>query len=50
MNGTEGTEGTQSAEGAGGTDRNGGLRAHIGSFTSGGGRGITTAAVDPRTG
>ncbi|MGW7434670.1 lactonase family protein [Streptomyces sp. NPDC054849] len=27
-----------------------GRRAHIGSFTSGGGRGITTAAVDPATG
>ncbi|MCB5180222.1 lactonase family protein [Streptomyces antimicrobicus] len=27
-----------------------GLRAHIGSFTSAGGRGITTAAVDPATG
>ncbi|WP_411102624.1 lactonase family protein [Streptomyces sp. cmx-4-9] len=36
-----------------GTDRTGrsaGQRCHIGSFTSGGGRGITTAAVDPATG
>ncbi|WP_327131069.1 lactonase family protein [Streptomyces sp. NBC_01343] len=41
MNGTEGTDGR---------GRGGGLRAHIGSFTSGGGRGITTAAVDPATG
>ncbi|MFE2479254.1 beta-propeller fold lactonase family protein [Streptomyces sp. NPDC059389] len=37
-------------EGADGSERSGGLRAHIGSFTSGGGRGITTAAVDPATG
>ncbi|MFI5670389.1 lactonase family protein [Streptomyces sp. NPDC051704] len=37
-------------EGADGRGRSGGLRAHIGSFTSGGGRGITTAAVDPATG
>lgn len=45
--------------GAGGTDdmddtdgkhRNGGHRVHIGSFTSAGGRGITTADVDPATG
>ncbi|CAM5347767.1 hypothetical protein SAVIM338S_01163 [Streptomyces avidinii] len=38
---------------AGGTDRTargGGHRAWIGSFTSGGGRGVTTAAVDPSTG
>ncbi|MFK0198210.1 lactonase family protein [Streptomyces lavendulae] len=32
------------------TDQSDGHRAHIGSFTSGGGRGITTAAVDPATG
>ncbi|MFD3539200.1 lactonase family protein [Streptomyces sp. NPDC058662] len=32
------------------TGRGGGLRAYIGSFTSGGGHGITTAAVDPATG
>ncbi|MFE3767404.1 lactonase family protein [Streptomyces sp. NPDC059104] len=32
------------------TDHSGGHRAYIGSFTSGGGRGITTAAVDPATG
>uniref|UniRef100_A0AAU2JJ92 Lactonase family protein n=1 Tax=Streptomyces sp. NBC_00049 TaxID=2903617 RepID=A0AAU2JJ92_9ACTN len=32
------------------TDKTGGHRAYIGSFTSGGGRGITTAAVDPATG
>ncbi|MFD3695429.1 lactonase family protein [Streptomyces sp. NPDC058646] len=32
------------------TDRGGGHRCRIGSFTSGGGRGITTAAVDPATG
>lgn len=32
------------------TDQGGGRRAYIGSFTSGGGRGITTAAVDPVTG
>ncbi|MGW5847585.1 lactonase family protein [Streptomyces sp. NPDC055254] len=31
-------------------DQDGGRRAYIGSFTSGGGRGITTAAVDPSTG
>ncbi|MEV7616281.1 lactonase family protein [Streptomyces sp. NPDC089799] len=31
-------------------DRTCGVRAHIGSFTSAGGRGITTAAVDARTG
>ncbi|MCY0926394.1 lactonase family protein [Streptomyces sp. H27-H1] len=39
--------------GVGGTDRtpgSGGHRAWIGSFTSGGGRGVTTAAVDPATG
>ncbi|MFG2983755.1 lactonase family protein [Streptomyces sp. NPDC048258] len=36
--------------GADSTDRNGGHRAYIGSFTSGGGRGVTTAAVDPATG
>lgn len=39
--------------GGGGTDRTppgGGHRAWIGSFTSGGGRGVTTAAVDPATG
>ncbi|MFC9294662.1 lactonase family protein [Streptomyces sp. NPDC057011] len=36
--------------GADRTDRSGGHRAYIGSFTSGGGRGITTAAVDPATG
>ncbi|MCX5126433.1 lactonase family protein [Streptomyces sp. NBC_00347] len=39
--------------GVGGTDRTadgGGHRAWIGSFTSGGGRGVTTAAVDPATG
>ncbi|WP_405792571.1 lactonase family protein [Streptomyces sp. NBC_00029] len=30
--------------------RSGEHRAHIGSFTSSGGRGVTTAAVDPRTG
>ncbi|MFK0220269.1 lactonase family protein [Streptomyces vinaceus] len=38
------------AGGANGAGRSGGLRAHIGSFTSGGGRGITTAAVDPQSG
>lgn len=37
-------------DGARGTDQGGGHRAYIGSFTSGGGRGITTAAVDPVTG
>ncbi|MFD3755543.1 lactonase family protein [Streptomyces sp. NPDC058622] len=37
-------------DGVDGTDRGGGHRAHIGSFTSGGGRGVTTAAVDPATG
>ncbi|MCX4694859.1 lactonase family protein [Streptomyces sp. NBC_01408] len=37
-------------DGADRTDRGGGHRCHIGSFTSGGGRGITTAAVDPATG
>ncbi|MCX5307636.1 lactonase family protein [Streptomyces sp. NBC_00160] len=31
-------------------DRSGEPRAYIGSFTSAGGRGITTAAVDPKTG
>ncbi|MFG2710630.1 lactonase family protein [Streptomyces goshikiensis] len=31
-------------------DRGGEHRAYVGSFTSGGGRGITTAAVDPATG
>ncbi|MFG2874245.1 lactonase family protein [Streptomyces sp. NPDC048337] len=36
--------------GADSTDHSGGHRAYIGSFTSGGGRGITTAAVDPETG
>lgn len=39
--------------GVGGTDRTadgGGHLAWIGSFTSGGGRGVTTAAVDPATG
>ncbi|MFD9410229.1 lactonase family protein [Streptomyces sp. NPDC059989] len=36
--------------GADSTDQSGGHRAYIGSFTSGGGRGITTAAVDPATG
>ncbi|MFE9630976.1 lactonase family protein [Streptomyces sp. NPDC006463] len=36
--------------GADSTDQNGGHRAYIGSFTSGGGRGVTTAAVDPATG
>ncbi|MCX5197261.1 lactonase family protein [Streptomyces sp. NBC_00249] len=36
--------------GADTTDRSGGHRAYIGSFTSGGGRGVTTAAVDPSTG
>ncbi|MGW6706471.1 lactonase family protein, partial [Streptomyces sp. NPDC054956] len=39
--------------GVGGTDRTvrgGEHRAWIGSFTSGGGRGVTTAAVDPATG
>ncbi|MGR4880929.1 lactonase family protein [Streptomyces sp. LARHCF249] len=35
---------------AAGTYRGAGQRAHIGSFASGGGRGITTAAVDPVTG
>ncbi|MFE2142729.1 lactonase family protein [Streptomyces sp. NPDC059456] len=33
-----------------GRDRSGGHRVHIGSFTSAGGRGITTADVDPATG
>ncbi|MGW7454137.1 lactonase family protein [Streptomyces sp. NPDC054787] len=37
-------------DGAASTDQGAGRRAHIGSFTSGGGRGITTAAVDPVTG
>ncbi|MFE0577280.1 lactonase family protein [Streptomyces sp. NPDC058874] len=32
------------------TDRSGEHRAYIGSFTSGGGRGVTIAAVDPKTG
>ncbi|MGW5346802.1 beta-propeller fold lactonase family protein [Streptomyces sp. HUAS TT3] len=32
------------------TDRGAGLRAYIGSFTAGGGRGITVAAVDRATG
>ncbi|MEJ8645569.1 lactonase family protein [Streptomyces sp. MS1.HAVA.3] len=32
------------------TDRSGVHRAYVGSFTSGGGRGVTTAAVHPRTG
>ncbi|MET9603502.1 lactonase family protein [Streptomyces sp. NPDC006512] len=36
--------------GADSTDHSGGHRAYIGSFTSGGGRGITAAAVDPATG
>ncbi|MFD9353118.1 lactonase family protein [Streptomyces sp. NPDC060031] len=36
--------------GANSTDHSGGHRAWIGSFTSGGGRGVTTAAVDPLTG
>ncbi|WP_405532545.1 lactonase family protein [Streptomyces avidinii] len=36
--------------GADSTDRSGERRAYIGSFTSAGGRGITTAAVDPKTG
>ncbi len=36
--------------GAGSTYQGAGQRAHIGSFASGGGRGITTAAVDPATG
>ncbi|MFF1556655.1 lactonase family protein [Streptomyces sp. NPDC058279] len=37
-------------DGARSTEQGGGHRAYIGSFTSGGGRGITTAAVDPATG
>ncbi|MGP3684187.1 lactonase family protein [Streptomyces sp. IBSNAI002] len=37
-------------DGAEKTDQSGGHRAYIGSFTSGGGRGVTTAAVDPATG
>ncbi|MFI8341075.1 lactonase family protein [Streptomyces sp. NPDC085639] len=36
--------------GADSTDRSGERRAYIGSFTSTGGRGVTTAAVDPKTG
>ncbi|MGW6978191.1 lactonase family protein [Streptomyces sp. NPDC054932] len=36
--------------GADSRDRSGEPRAHIGSFTSAGGRGVTTAAVDPKTG
>ncbi|MFE9928760.1 lactonase family protein [Streptomyces sp. NPDC005533] len=36
--------------GADSTDHRGEHRAYIGSFTSGGGRGVTTAAVDPVTG
>ncbi|MGW7331677.1 lactonase family protein, partial [Streptomyces sp. NPDC054840] len=36
--------------GAGSTYQSVGQRAHIGSFASGGGQGITTAAVDPVTG
>ncbi|MCF3181107.1 lactonase family protein [Streptomyces polychromogenes] len=37
-------------DGAHSTDHGGGHRAYIGSFTSGGGRGVLTAAVDPATG
>ncbi|MEU8773853.1 lactonase family protein [Streptomyces sp. NPDC048606] len=44
MSGARGTDGTN------GTDHGGGHRAYIGSFTSGGGRGVITAAVDPSTG
>ncbi|APU39059.1 MULTISPECIES: lactonase family protein [unclassified Streptomyces] len=36
--------------GADSTDRSGEHRAYIGSFTSGGGRGVTIATVDPKTG
>ncbi|MCX4803388.1 lactonase family protein [Streptomyces sp. NBC_01214] len=36
--------------GANSKDRSGEPRAYIGSFTSAGGRGVTTAAVDPKTG
>lgn len=36
--------------GADSRDRSGEPRAYIGSFTSAGGRGVTTAAVDPKTG
>ncbi|WP_435885552.1 lactonase family protein [Streptomyces subrutilus] len=42
--------GADGAEGAGRADGGGGRLVHIGSFTSGGGRGVTTASVDPRTG
>ncbi|MCX4524546.1 MULTISPECIES: lactonase family protein [unclassified Streptomyces] len=38
------------ANGADSAGQGGERRAYIGSFTSGGGRGITTAAVDPATG
>ncbi|MEV6735127.1 lactonase family protein [Streptomyces sp. NPDC051364] len=44
MGDADGTEGTYESA------RSGGHRVHIGSFTSGGGRGIATAAVDPATG
>ncbi|UQW99946.1 lactonase family protein [Streptomyces sp. RerS4] len=44
MNGAGRTDGTE------GTSRSGGHRAYIGSFTSGGGRGVLTATVDPVTG
>ncbi|MEU7551897.1 lactonase family protein [Streptomyces sp. NPDC044571] len=44
MDDVNGGTGTQ------GSARSAGHRAYIGSFTSGGGRGITTAAVDPATG
>ncbi|MFH7599497.1 lactonase family protein [Streptomyces racemochromogenes] len=37
-------------DGAHSTDHGGGHRAYIGSFTSGGGRGVLTATVDPATG
>ncbi|MFF1341886.1 lactonase family protein [Streptomyces sp. NPDC058290] len=44
MGDADGTEGAYESA------RRGGHRVRIGSFTSGGGRGITTAAVDPATG
>lgn len=52
MNSGDGVNGVDGDGGGGadGTDPGGGHRAHIGSFTSGGGHGVTTAAVDPHTG
>ncbi|MFD3719176.1 lactonase family protein [Streptomyces sp. NPDC058674] len=42
--------GAAGGRGGAGAGRGDGLRAYIGSFTSGGGHGVTTAAVDPATG